>query len=64
MAATAALLDSEATGCCLHDNGSQPRRYYPQSNGKLERYHKTIKGDAIRRPRRRRSRRLALSSPA
>ncbi len=22
--------------------------YYPQSNGKLERYHKTIKGDAIR----------------
>ena len=23
-------------------------RYYPQSNGKIERYHKTIKGDAIR----------------
>lgn len=23
-------------------------RYYPQSNGKLERFHKTIKGDAIR----------------
>lgn len=23
-------------------------RYYPQSNGKLERYHKTIKSDAIR----------------
>jgi len=22
--------------------------YYPQSNGKLERYHKTIKGDCIR----------------
>ena len=22
--------------------------YYPQSNGKIERYHKTIKGDAIR----------------
>ena len=22
--------------------------YYPQSNGKLERFHKTIKGDAIR----------------
>jgi hypothetical protein len=22
--------------------------YYPQSNGKLEGYHKTIKGDAIR----------------
>jgi transposase InsO family protein len=22
--------------------------YYPQSNGKLERYHKTIKADAIR----------------
>ena len=22
--------------------------YYPQSNGKIERFHKTIKGDAIR----------------
>ena len=23
--------------------------YYPQSNGKLERFHKTIKGECIRR---------------
>jgi hypothetical protein len=36
----------------LHDGPAYTRGrtapYYPQSNGQIERYHKTIKGDAIR----------------
>jgi hypothetical protein len=48
------MVDKVPVSDLCNELGLQPsvfytrQRYYPQSNGKIERWHKTIRGDAIR----------------